>query len=206
MTWEREREIKREKRRYERRYERERKSMRERERDRERETERERQRGGGGRERDIDAHTDQDPLFNVHIALAGWALYTSAGGTHLTGQEWKALAPHKADDDDAGDAAATALALQAADHAFIEHLSKHHQHVGEGMQDTYTKLYYLAWLRNRPALHEEVPLSPCTQTYLMCMNLFVHHHLKGRLPTTFQPSRTRTKNQPHTHSPVTYLR
>ena len=192
--------------------EREKEYERERERDRERETERERQRGGCGREREIDAHTDQDPLFNVHIALAGWALYTSAGGTHLTGQEWKALAPLKADDDDAGDAAATALALQAADHAFIEHLSKHHRectmmtHVGEGIQDTYTKLYYLAWLRNRSALHEEVPLSPCTQTYLMCMNLFVHHHLKGRLPTTFQPSRTRTKNQPHTHSPVTYLR
>jgi hypothetical protein len=150
--------------------------MRERERETERERqtlrERERKRGWGEREREIDAHTDQDPLCNVHIALAGWALYTSTGGTHLSGQEWRALAPHKADD---GDAAATALELQAADHVFIENLNKHHREytmmtqVGEGIQDTYTKLYYLAWLRNRSALHQEVPHSPCTQTYLMCM-------------------------------------
>ena len=105
-------------------------------------------------------HTKQGGKSNYHIALAGWALYTSMGGKHLTGAQWTALAPHK----DGGDEAEEALQLQVKDHHFIQRLIVDHTEATmltvpetqNSFQQKYDVLYYLAWRRYRHALHNEV--------------------------------------------------
>ena len=85
------------------------------------------------------------------------------GGNHLTGAQWTALAPHK----DGGDGAEEALQLQVKDHQFIQRLIVDHMRATELtapeapnlFQQKYDVLYYLAWRRDRPALHKEVSFT-----------------------------------------------
>ena len=85
------------------------------------------------------------------------------GGTHLTGAEWTALVPHKG----GGDVAEAALHLQVEDHQFLHRLILAHieatklttPETAKLFLPKYEVLYYLAWLRDRPALQNEVSFT-----------------------------------------------
>ena len=92
-------------------------------------------------------------------------MYTSTGGIHLTGAQWSGLVAHK----DGGDGAEEALHLQVKDHQFLDRLTVDHiESTKLTTPETgwsklflpkYEVLYYLAWLRDRPALHNEVSFT-----------------------------------------------
>ena len=87
------------------------------------------------------------------------------GGIHLTGAQWTGLVPHK----DGGDEAEEALHLQVKDHQFLDRLTVDHMEStklttpetgwSKLFLPKYEVLYYLAWLRDRPALHNEVSFT-----------------------------------------------